>query len=134
MWPAPSAPTWSIFSVNEASTGRTASRTAGSPPTRRFNFPARACCTVRVIGASMNRPPAASTFAAICVVDPGSEVEQSTTTAPGFNAERTPSVPLNTASTCGDPVTHRMITSLAAATSRGVATPVAPRPTRSSTG
>lgn len=133
-WPAPTAPTCGVSSVKASSTGRMRAMTSASPPNSRFSLPSWANFAVRVMGASTKNPPAACTAAAIRRVDPGSAVEQSTTTALLGSAISTPSGPVRIASTWGEPVTQRMITSDPSATAAGVATEVAPSASNSSTG
>jgi hypothetical protein len=86
---------------------------------------------VRVIGASTNRPPASFTSDAMRAVDAGTAVEQSITIVPGCNPASTPSGAVSTASTSGDPVTHRMTMSDSRASASPFATVFTP-PARSS--
>jgi len=115
LWPAPTGPTWVMFSAKQASTGRHCASRSDSPPTSRFSRPSAASLGVRVMGASRKRPPAATTACAMRWVDAGRAVEQSMTTVPGRRPWSTPPSPINTASTAGEPVSTRMIISERAA-------------------
>ena len=58
--PLPSAPQCVIVSAMQASTGRTASKVATSPPISSARLPVIACATLRVTGASIIRTPRAA--------------------------------------------------------------------------
>ena len=124
-WPAPTGPAWLMFSAKQASSGLHSANSA-SPPTSRFSRPSAASLGVRVMGASRKRPPLSVTACATFWVDEGIAVEQSMTTAPGRRPSSTPPGDSSTASTCGLPVTHRMITSERAASVAPSAQLVAP--------
>ncbi|MNV99913.1 hypothetical protein D3C71_1953400 [compost metagenome] len=78
------------------------------------------------MGASRKRPPLSVTASATFTVDEGIAVEQSMMTVPGRRPSSTPPADNSTASTCGLPVTQRMITSDWAASSAPLATLAAP--------
>ena len=95
---------------------------SASPPTNKLSLPAAASLGVRVMAASRKRPPAALTCCASWTVDVGTAVEQSITMEPGLSPLSTPASPVSTASTWGEPVTHKMMMSECCATAMGVAT------------
>ena len=111
LWPALTGPTCVMFSAKQDNSGRQVSSNAASPPTSRFSRPSAASLGVRVMGASRKRPPAAATACAMRCVDAGKAVEQSMTTVPGRKPCNNPGWPVSTASTAGEPVSTRMITS-----------------------
>ena len=104
-------PVCTMFSAKHDRIGLQISNKAASPPTSKFSRPSAASLGVRVMGESKNWPPRAITIAATFSVDAGTAVEQSMTMVPGRMPCKTPSSPMSTASTCGVPVTHKMITS-----------------------
>ena len=127
-------PVCTMFSAKQARMGRQRSNSAASPPTSKLSRPSAASLGVRVMGESRNCPPWAMTRAATFSVEAGTAVEQSMTMVPGRMPFNTPSSPSSTASTCGVPVTQRMITSDCAASAWGVVQVRAPAASRASSG
>ncbi|MNT36905.1 hypothetical protein D3C72_1730160 [compost metagenome] len=125
-WPAPIGPACVMFSAKQASSGLHSSNKAASPPTSRFSRPSAASFGVRVMGASRKRPPLSVTTWATLMVDEGMAVEQSMMMVPGRKPSSKPPADSSTASTCGLPVTQRMITSDWAASAAPSVTLAAP--------
>ena len=123
-----------MFSAKQASSGRISANSAASPPTSRFSRPSAASFGVRVIGASMKRPPAFATASAIFSVEEGIAVEQSTMRVPGRSDSSRPPAWNRTLSTSGEPVTHRITTSDSAASAAMEGIGRAPAATSASTG
>jgi hypothetical protein len=96
-----------------------------------LHLPSSAAAGVRVSGASTNVTPRAASAARVRPLASTSDVDASTTISPGRAAAITPSSPYTTESTSGAPVTHRMTTSDARATSRAVAACEAPAANKS---
>ena len=116
-----------------SSTGFNRAKISGLAPTIVSSVPSHASLGVRPSGASTKCTPCGASSDASASVELGSEVEQSTTIAPGRSPFASPVSPRTIASTSREPVTQRNTMVERAAISAAVFTSTAPRPLRSST-
>src|SRR5688572_23185561 len=125
--PLPAGPTCTTLRLIAASTGRTRSSAAASPPTRNCNSPLAACVLLPVTGASI----ATQLFAAACLANSanqiGDSVLHSISIAPRGTRSSAPFAPAHTDHDAASSATMLTTTSASAAASAGEAATVAPR-------
>src|SRR5262252_4296682 len=113
-----------------ARSGRSRSKSAGSPPTMMLSVPSRAACAVRAIGASAKAAPRDAKAWPSSRASATGQVLMSTTVWPGCTRAASPPPPRQTARTCGSPGRHRNTISArlpSSATEAAACTPSAAR-------
>ena len=106
--PKPIAPRLSTLLLKVFRTGQAVQIIIALSPTRIFNVSLRVCLASIVIGAYRKYPLTSITSFATRSFDSGNTVKQLTMIVPVFCEDNIPCLLAITASTCGEPATHRI--------------------------